>query len=202
MRMMELNMMGEPKKGKQRKFSLVWLGLVALAAIIVVNVIIWRSYSDKQAQAGVLEVQAQDVQQQISQVLAPPEDLEARLTEAQSELAEALLVFPAKIDMNDVVDFILTTAEACQVELVPLVAEGGGTGESYYELRYSGTVSGSLSQVSNFMTKLHTDKYATMVITECSVQRVAIPDVNRSESDIDVTVNFSVALYVSSIKGK
>lgn len=194
-------MIGEPKTGKKRRFSIVWLGIIAIVVLIVANVFIWRNYPDKLAQADVLKAQVEQVEQQISQVVAPPSDLEAQLETAKGKLAKALQVFPANVDKNDVVDFILTTAEECQVELVPLSAEGAGVG-TYYELRYSGTVTGKLSQVSNFMTNLHNSKYPTMVITDCTVLRIGIPDASITESDFDVTINFNVTLYVSSVKGR
>ncbi len=196
-------MIGEPKKTKQKRFSMVFLlGVVVIVILIVVNIIVWRNYSDKHAQADALNAKVELVEQQISQVEPAPSDLESKLNTAKNELAEALQVFPANIDKNDVVDFILTTAEECYVELVPLTAQGGGAVGAYYQVRYSGTVTGKLSQVSDFMTKLHNGKYATMVIIDCSVQRMSVPDVSVVVNDFDVTVRFNVTLYASSIEGK
>jgi len=201
MRIIENNMIGESKIGKKRKFSIMLLGIIAIVVLIVANYFIWRNYPDKLAQADTLKTQVELVEEQISQVVTSPSDLESKLEIAKNELTKALQVFPANVDKNDVVDFILTTAEECQVELVPLTAEGAGVG-TYYELRYSATVTGMLSKVSNFMTKLHNSKYPTMVITDCSVLRIGIPDATITLNDFDVTLNFNVTLYVSSIKGR
>jgi type II secretory pathway pseudopilin PulG len=191
---------------KKRKLSLMLLGTVALIVIVIANIIVWRGYSDKQAQADALKINVQAINQQIAQAsTAPPSDLESQLAEEKNKLADALLVLPENTDRNDVIDFILSTAEGCQVDLVPLVADGGGAGGSgqfSYQLRYHGTIRGTISQVSSFMTKLHTTKYPTMMITECTVQRVNIDDVSTPGNDIAVTVNFNIAFYVSSIKGK
>jgi hypothetical protein len=193
-------MVGKLKIGKRIKFPMLLLGVIALVAIIVANIIVWRNYSDKQAQVETLTAEVQQVNQKISQAAQPPSDLESKLETAKGDLAKASLIFPTNVDRNDVVEFILSTAEECQVQLVPLMAElgaSGSTGQPYNMLRYSGTVSGSLIQVSSFMTRLHNDKYPTMIITECTVQRTSAKDVTIPNSDIGVTVNFSVTLYTA-----
>jgi hypothetical protein len=192
-------MVGKLKIGKGIKFPMLLLGVIALVAIIVANVIVWRNYSDKQAQVETLKAEVQQVTQKITPAAQPPSDLESKLETAKDDLAKALLIFPANVDRNDVVEFILSTAEECQVQLVPLMAELGASGStgSFNVLRYSGTVSGSLSQVSSFMTRLHNDKYPTMIITDCTVQRTSVKDVTIPNNDIGVTVNFSVTLYTA-----
>ena len=146
---------GELKIGKGIKFPLILLGAIALVVIIAANIVIWRNYSDKQTQVENLKAEVQQVNQKISQAAQPPSDLESKLETAKGDLAKALLIFPANVDRNDVVEFILSTAEECQVQLVPLMAESGASGStgSFSVLRYSGTVSGSLGKVSSFMNQ-------------------------------------------------
>jgi outer membrane murein-binding lipoprotein Lpp len=201
---MENKLAGETKNNKKRAFPMMLLGAIALVIIIVANVIVWRSYLDMQAQVEALKTEVQQVNEQVAQAAAPPSGLESKLEIAKGELANALQVFPGNIDKNDIVDFILNTAQECQVQIVPLVAEGVGTGsdgQSSNTLKYHGTVTGSLSRVSSFMTKLHNGKYPTMIITECTVQRVTVQDNSISDNDIAVTVDFDITLYASSIKG-
>ena len=57
--------------------------MIALVLIIVVNIIVWRKYSDKQAQVETLKVEVQQVNQQISQAAEPPSDLESRVGDSQ-----------------------------------------------------------------------------------------------------------------------
>lgn len=191
-------------KIKKRSFPILLLGLVALVIIIVANVIVWRSYNDKQAQVETIKIQVAQVNQQVADTPQPPSGLESQLATAKDELAAALLYFPGNIDRNDVFDFIINTADECKVAIVPLVADGTWTdasGQSANVLRYHGTVSGNLSQTSEFMTRLQNGRFPTMIITECSVKRVIIEGEPFSRDEMEVTVNFEIALYVSSVKG-
>ena len=195
----------EHKKNKKRTIPMTLLGVVVLVVVIVVNIVFWRGYFDKQAQAGAIKVEVQQVNQLIAQAAEPPSELQAQLVAVQADLENALAVFPKNIDRNDVIDFILDTAEECQVQILPLVSEGeesGGTGGSYKVLGYHGTVTGSLGHTSSFMTKLHSGKYSTMIITDCAVQWTS-QEVNISSiDDITVVVQLNLAFYVSSIKGE
>lgn len=180
------------------------LTVVGVIILVVVNFFVWRGYSDKQAQAEALKIELQQVTQKVSQTTTPPSDLSVMLASANSDLEEALKVFPANVDKNDVVDFILNTAVDCRVLVLPLVLEGedsSGVGQSKV-LKYSGTVSGNLSHVTAFMTKLHNDKYPSMIITNCTVQRITSWDNTSPGEDINVSVGFHVALYISSAKGE
>jgi hypothetical protein len=195
----------EPIKNKKRKLPIMLLGAVALVIVIVVNIVVWRGYFDKQAQAGALNVEVQQVKQLIAQAAEPPSELKSQLAAVQADLENALAVFPENIDRNDIFDFILDTAEECQVQIIPLISEGkesGGTGRSYKVLKYHGTVTGSLGHTSSFMTKLHSGKYSTMIISDCTVQRVSQEGNISSIDDITVVVELNLALYVSSIKGE
>jgi hypothetical protein len=188
---------------KKRKFPIVLLGVAVLIIVIVVNVVVWRGYFDKQAQAASLKVDVQHVNELIAQAAEPPSELEEQLAAAQAEL-DALTVFPQNVDRNDVFDFILNTADECQVTIIPLVSDGdsaGGAGKSYKILQYHGTVSGSLGNVCNFMTRLHSGQYPTMIITECTIQRVSQTGAVNSINDVTVQVSLNLALYVSTARG-
>lgn len=180
------------------------LGAAVLIIVIVVNIVVWRGYFDKQAQAASLEVEIQHVNELITQAAEPPSDLEGQLAAAQTDLENALAVFPQNIDGNDVFDFILNTADECQVIIVPLVSDGdvlGGAGKAYKVLQYHGTVSGSLGNVCSFMTRLHSGQYPTMIITECTVQRVTQEGTVTTINDVTIQVSLNLALYVSTTKG-
>jgi hypothetical protein len=193
----------EARKYKKRGFPFALLGVAALIAVIVVNVIAWRGYRDKEAQVEVLKNEIVQVNEQISQAEAPPSGLEARLEAAENDLALARQIYPANIDRNDIFDFMLITANECKVDILPLVWDGmdaSGKGQSYYVMKYHTTITGGLSQTSEFMTKLHEDKYPTMTITECSVQRMTAPDAAISRDEVKVSIDLSIALYVASVK--
>lgn len=186
---------------KKRKIPWMLLGVVALVAIIVANVLMWRGSLDAQSRVDDLKAEAAQVNQQVSQgVPLPPTDLEAELEQAEDDLAEALQVFPSNINGNDVIDFIIAVAAECSVDLVPLVSDGESAdsdGQSVVIFRYHGTVSGTIYHTSSFLTKLQTGRYQTLVLTECNVKRILTIDNPASGDSVLVTVDFSIAIYVS-----
>jgi hypothetical protein len=191
-------MAGQPGSNKKRLIFITALGLVALIVIIAANIVVQNSRLDKEAQIALLNDELSQVRQQVLQGQEPPADLEYRLETAKSELAAAQQTFPSAVDRNDVVDFILNTAEECQVEFIPLVSEGWATenfGQSYNVLKYHGTVTGSLENAKKFMTRLHEGQYPTMTITDCTVQRIGGIDVNQPADSIQVTIELKIALY-------
>ena len=77
----------------------------------------------------------------------------------------------------------------------------GDAGKASDVLKYHGTVTGTLGQTSLFMTQLHSGKYPSMIITECSVERLSSPDEKVLGDNIHVSVDFKISFYVSSTKG-
>ena len=198
-------MINEAKINKKRPSKLMLLAAVVLVLIIVGNIMVWRGYFDKNSQVESIKIEVSQVSQQLAQASEHPAGLDEELARVQAELAEALAVFPENIDRNDVIDFILSTATRCEVTVVPLVAEGiatGGIGQASNNLKYHGTVTGTLSRTSLFMTMLHAGKYPSMIITECSVQRISSQGDSIAASDIVVAVDFEISFYVTSIKGE
>ena len=190
-------------KNKKKSGSLIkWLWIIGIIGIIVANIIIWKNYFGEKSEIEVVQNEITLVNQQIAQAAQPPTDLESALLKAQSDLAVALEVFPENVDKNDVVDFVLNTAEACDVVMVPLVSEGlvvSNIGESYLALKYSGTVIGKLSDATNFITMLQNGDYSTIVITECTVERMTALDSEVSGGEIEVTIDLEFSLYATSV---
>jgi len=189
-------------KNKKSRSLMTWLWVVGIIAIIVVNFIIWKNYFGEKSQIEVLENEIALVNQQISQADQPPANLESELEKNQDDLAAALQIFPSNVDKTDVIDFIINTAEACDVLVVPLMSEGLETshiGQSYVVLKYSGTVIGKLNNATNFITMLRNGDYSTIIITECTVERTTKLDSDVSGSEIEVTIDLSFALYATSI---
>ncbi len=180
-----------------------WLGIIAVIAILVVNFVMWKGYFTEKSQIDVLKDEIAAVSEQTSQVPQPPSGLDSQLLGAQNSLTAALQVFPANVDRNDVVDFIFKNAEACGVQIVPLVSEGWeieSIGQSYAVLKYRGTVTGSLINAGNFITLLRNGDYPTMIITGCTIERVTGLVTDIPDSDIEVTIDLSITLYTTSVK--
>ena len=188
------------KNNKRTRFVITWLVVIALFAIVVVNIIMWRNYFNKQSQLDVLKGEVQLVNEQISQAGEPPTGLESKLEKAEEDLTIARQVFPRNVDRNDLVAFILNTAEECDVQIVPLVFDGfgtGKTGQSYLVFKYHGTVTGKVSNATNFLTMLRNGDYTTIVITECTVERKSAPDISIPDDDIEVIIELAIELYTA-----
>jgi hypothetical protein len=200
---MKNNMADKSKNNKKSRSLMSWLGVIAFIAIIVVNIIMWKGYFAEKSQIDVLKDEVAQVNQQASHVARPPSGLESKLLEAQNNLTEALKVFPANVDRNDVVDFILNTANTCHVNMMPLISDGWETesmGKSYLALKYHGTVTGTLMNATNFITLLRNSDYPTMIITGCNVERASGLFMDIPDSNIEVIIDLSLALYSASIQ--
>lgn len=194
-------MTGEPRGKKKRALSITSFGVIALIAIIVANAVVWAGYRGKCAEVSSLTDEISRVYQSIKETPRPPEGLEARLETAKTELAAAKKALPDAVRRNDVIDYILSTAEECQVQIIPLVSEGWVTDnshQSYRILKLNGTVTGSLEQATNFISELQDGKYPTMTITELTVERLSGPDISNSENSVQVSVSLSIVLYIYS----
>ena len=200
---MKKSLLGKSKNKKLTRLAITWFGVIALITIVVVNIVMWKNYFEKQSQLDVLKSEVQLINEQISQVAEPPTDLESKLEKAEDDLVIAQQVFPENVDRNDVVDFILITAEECDVQIMPLIFDGWGAGragQSYLVLRYYGTVIGKVSDATNFLTKLRNGDYTTIVITECTVERRSGPDISIPDDDIEVIIDLAIELYTSSVQ--
>jgi len=200
---MRTNLTDKSKNTKKHHSLMSWLGVLAIIAIIVVNIIMWKNYFAEKSQIGVLKDEVAQVNQQTSQVAQPPSGLEPKLLAASNNLTAALQVFPANVDRNDVVDFVLHTANSCNVQMMPLISDGWdieSMGQSYFALKYHGTVTGTLINATNFITLLRNSDYPTMIITGCNVERESGLFTDIPDSNIEVTIDLSLALYTTSIK--
>lgn len=199
---MSIIVIDKNKNNKKSRSLITWLWVVGIIAIIVVNIIVWRSYFGNKSEIDVLNNEITLVNQQIAQAAQPSANLESELVKAQSDLAAALQVFPENVDKTDVIDFVVTTAETCDVQVIPLMSEGletSNSGQSYVVLQYSGTVIGKLNNATNFITMLRNGDYATIIITECTVERISSLDSDVSGGEIEVTIELAFELYATSV---
>ncbi len=190
------------KNSKKSRSLTSWLWVIGIIAIIVVNIIIWKNYFGDKSEIEGLNSEIALVEHQIAQAAQPPANLESELVKAQKDLTAALEVFPEKIDKTDLIDFVITTAEMCDVQVIPLISEGlvtGGTSQSYVVLQYSGTVIGKLNNATNFITMLRNGDYSTIIITECTVERMTAVDSDISGGEIEVTIDLTFELYATSV---
>jgi hypothetical protein len=195
--------MADRIKTDKKKRSLVpFITVIVIIAIAVTNFLVWKGYFGDKSEIEVLNSEIALVNQQISQAAQPPTDLESELEKAREDLVAALQVFPEHVDKTDVIDFVINTAEACDVLVVPLMSEGletSNVGQSYVILKYSGTVIGKLNNATNFITMLRNGDYSTILVTECTVERTTELESDITGSEIEVTIDLSFELYATSI---
>jgi hypothetical protein len=200
---MKANLENKPKNNKITGYLMSWLGIIVIIAVIIVNFFVWKNYFAEKSQIDVLKEEVSAVNQQTSQLAQPPSDLESQLLQAQNDLSAALQVFPANVDRNDVVDFIINTANECGVQMIPLISEGWETsssGSSYFVLKYHGTVTGTLFNATNFITLLRNGDYPTLIITGCTIDRLSGLTTEILNSDIEVSIELSISLFTTSIQ--
>lgn len=194
-------MAGTPGKNKRRIFSLTSLGVMVLIIVIAANIFVWRSSHTKQSQIDALHNQISQVKQKINATPALPSDLDSRLAAAKAGLAVAQTALPTDVNPNDIIDFVIDMAGQSGVLVIPLAADGLAPqlpGQSYKELHFTATVTGTLENAMNFMTKLQRGQFPTLIITECTVTKTESTDYSRPEYSTQVTIKLGFAVYTAA----
>jgi len=190
---------------KKWRFGLTSLGVIVLVAVIVVNILMWQNNQGKRTQIDSLKNEVSQVNQKTQQVPAPATDLDARLAAAKAALAKAQKALPGDVNANDIIGYIIDTADKCQVQAVPVASQAAappGSGQSYVAYDFSVTVSGSLENAMAFMNSLQGSEFPTLKITDCNVDKIEGTDFARAESGTQVTLTLSIAVYVASPAGE
>jgi hypothetical protein len=173
---------------------------VALVVIVIASIVVWTNHFGKRSQADSLTGEIARINEGMQQMLVPPDDLEAEIESAQAALAAATEDFPVSINRNEVMDFIFDMADSCGVQVIPLVSEGWSdeeAGTSYRVLGFSGTVTGSMNDIINFIYELQNSSYETLTIRNVTItnQIGLYPDNPTYYNDVPVTVSLSIAVY-------
>ena len=103
-----------------------------------------------------------------------------------------------------VIDFYsplsVINAYSCGVQVIPLVSEGWSdeeAGASYRVLGFSGTVTGSINDITEFICELQNSSYKTLTFRDINIksQPGLHPENPTYENDIPVTVSLSISVY-------
>jgi hypothetical protein len=186
-------MNGQNKIKKKSKFNLNTIGLVLLVIIVTAYIYVWRNNNASQLQAAALSANITATQRQIKAVPAPASGLEPQLDTLKAKLDAAHSGFPAAVDRNEVIAYLLDTAQETQVGILPLATNGWVTeniGQAYNVLSFSATAEGNLDNVESFITAIQTGQYPTLTISGCSVDKPEAPG-----DEIQVTVNLKISIY-------
>jgi len=108
----------------------------------------------------------------LAKTLKPSQDLDARLSEAEQDLADAVNSIPTDLNSTLVINDILKLAGACQVDAIPLTA-GPWTEENinqgYHVFNMTMSLQGSFPQIHTFIEQLETAEYKTIIIASLTV---------------------------------
>jgi hypothetical protein len=190
-----------PGKNKIRIFSLASFGVIVLVAIIAANVLVWNSNRDKESKITGLLNDASLVQRNTQAMPPLPTDLDARLAAAQAALEGTQNALPGNISRNDILDYIINTAAQSRVKVAPLIANGltaDKTGQHHQVMMFTATVSGTLGNTTDFMTRLQGGDFPTLAITDCTVAKTEATDFSKPEYGTQVTVHLSIVVYVAA----
>jgi hypothetical protein len=183
---------------KKKKLTLNTVGLILLAVILVAYFYVWKSGVNVKAQVFELSNNVTIAELQTKTIAAPADDLETRLNQVKAELAATQTGFPASVDRNQVIDYLLDTAGDYGVDILPLMSDGWAvenTGQEYIVLKITAIAEGALKDIEKFMTGLQNGRYPTLVISQCTVERkdVALPGFPGDE--MMVIVNMKIDVY-------
>jgi hypothetical protein len=198
--------MEEIKKQTKNLLSMKSILVLCLVVIIVANIVVWVNYLNRQSQVESLTGEIISVKADIRRTTPPTDDLEVRLKDARQAMVTAKRAFPASVETNDVMNYIIDLAGECNVQVIPLVSEGWhaeGGGASYHVLGLNGTAHGTISDIRTFMYKLQHNTYKTLeikglTITPKSQSYTSGPTFDNS---LKVAVQFSISLYTCPSTG-
>jgi Tfp pilus assembly protein PilO len=127
--------------------------------------------------------------EELAQTLKPSQDLDARLDEAEQNLADAIGAIPSDLNSTLVINDILKLAEACQVNAIPLTAGPWTEGNAGYRM-FSITMSltGDFTQVYAFLDRLENVEFKTIIIQGLSVSQ-------GTSSTAAIQANLDLAIY-------
>lgn len=188
--------MAEQKKKKKISWNRV--GLFLLIGVILANLYIWRSRTAGAAEIISMNNEVAVVNQQVDAYKVPPADLESRLKKLKADLAAAQKGFPATVDRNAVIDYILKTAEKCEVAILPLASEGWkaeSIGQSYNVLSITAIAEGSMAKVKEFLIELQSGPYPTLTIPGCDIRRTGVPVIAETEDEMQVQAGLRISIY-------
>lgn len=195
-----MQMIMEYMKNKKRLLSLTPILSAVLAAVVIANIVVWAGYLQQRARVDSLTGEIAGINENIQQLAMPSDDLKTELESVQAAMAAATAVFPDSVNRNEVMDFILDMADSCGVQVMPLVCEGWcevKAGASYRVLKFSGAITGSMNDTTDFIYQLQNSQHKTLTVQDIVItsQARSYPEIPVDLFDIPVTVSLSIGVY-------
>ena len=185
---------------KKTKLSIKSVLAMALVVLVIANIVVWVNHINKRSEAESLRAEITSINEEMQQMTLPESNLEEAIESTQEALTSAVKDFPISLNRNEVMDFILDLADTCGVQVMPLVSEGWSdeeAGASYRVLGFSGTVTGSINDISEFIFELQNGSYETLTIREVTIKnQIGMYTENPTYyNDVPVSVSLSIAVY-------
>ncbi len=174
-----------------------------IVILIMVYAVLGMGYLKELKERDELTSQIAEVNQTLSEIPQPPEDLEQQLTAAQTLLTAEQSSFPSEINTTQLINTILEVASVCGVRATPMVTQPWAVEmvgkHSYPVLRLTVAVEGSFSQLVAFASQLEKGEYTTLVMEDLNASRSSE---QSEEGAIPIAGSLKLAIYARSLSSE
>jgi hypothetical protein len=128
---------------------------------------------------------------ELARTLTPSQNLDARLAEAQQNLADAISTIPTDLSSTLVINDILKLAEACDVKAVLLTANpwtAVSNEQGYHVFKITMSLKGDFAKVHFFLYQMENVEFDSIIIEGLNVSR-------DNAMPATVNVNLNLAIY-------
>ena len=168
------------------------LGRVLFVLLLIGAVYSGLDYLKTHQQQGQLTARMSDATKMLALIHAPASDLAQQLAAAQQANAAAKAAWPAKVDSTQVVKMILATADATNVNAIPLTTDKWTTqtinNVNYRVLTIKVSFSATVDNLSAFMNRLYNSQFTTLSIQDVIVDNPTGQAAGTVSGTIDISI--------------
>ncbi len=174
------------------KIAIILIG----AVLLVVYGLLAMDYMKQGSEQDRLLSEIEEVEQSQASLVEPSSDAYERLAALQAELDAESEIIPSEIDSSDVVDIILSLAQQVGVKAIPLathpwVEEHIG-GNTYLVFRLNVEIEGFFSKVTEYVTRLESGEYTTLVVENIVVEADGEEDFAGGSTPVVASLDLAV----------
>lgn len=174
------------------KIAIILIG----AVLLVVYGLLAMDYMKQGSEQDRLLSEIEEVEQSQASLVEPSSDAYERLAALQAELDAESEIIPSEIDSSDVVDIILSLAQQVGVKAIPLATQpwveehiGGNT---YLVFRLNVEIEGFFSKVTEYVTRLESGEYTTLVVENIVVEADGEEDFAGGSTPVVASLDLAV----------
>jgi Tfp pilus assembly protein PilO len=164
--------------------------LVIIAGLLVTYYFLGTGLMKQRHNNEALASQLTEKTDELAAALKPSQDLDARLAEAEENLADAISSIPTDLNSTMVINDILKLAEVCKVNAIPLTAgpwSEGSISQGYHVFNITMSLKGDLTQVHTFIDQLENVEFKTFIVENLVVEREA-----KTSTQVQASLNLSI----------